>query len=80
MADPEGAKKECPTKLVPLAEVSDADCVILAVAHKAFRDLNLEELDAIFKPMPNHEKVLIDVKSVFCKQELEAAGYRYWRL
>ena len=79
-ADPEGAKKECPTPLVELKDVHDADCVILAVAHKEFLALSLAELDALFKPMPNEEKVLIDVKSVLNKTEIEAAGYRYWRL
>ena len=79
-ADPEGAKKECPTPLVELKDVHDADCVILAVAHKEFLALSLAELDALFAPMPNEEKVLIDVKSVMNKTEIEAAGYRYWRL
>ena len=79
-ADPEGAKKECPTPLVELKDVHDADCVILAVSHKEFLALSLAELDALFAPMPNEEKVLIDVKSVLNKAEIEAAGYRYWRL
>lgn len=79
-ADPEGAKKECPTPLVDLKDVHDADCVILAVAHKEFLALSLTELDTLFAPMPNEEKVLIDVKSVLNKAEIEAAGYRYWRL
>ena len=79
-ADPDGAKKECPTPLVPLDEVRDADCVILAVAHREFRTLTLEQLDAMFAPMPNEEKVVIDVKSVLDKATLESAGYRYWRL
>ena len=34
----------------------------------------------MFAPMPNSEKVLIDVKSVLDKAEVEKAGYRYWRL
>ena len=79
-ADPEGAKKECPTALVPLESVSSADCVILAVAHREFKALTLEEIDAMYAPMVNSEKVLIDVKSVLNKAEIEAAGYRYWRL
>ena len=79
-ADPAGAKKECPTPLVPLDEVSGADCVILAVAHREFRALTMEQLDAMFAPMPNGEKVLIDVKSILDKAALEEAGYRYWRL
>ena len=79
-ADPEGAKNECPTELVPLDAVYGADCVILAVAHSEFKALSLKDIDALFAPMPNNEKVLIDVKSVMNKSEIEAAGYRYWRL
>lgn len=80
VADPEGAKKECPTPLVPLESVSGADCVILAVAHREFKAMTLEEIDAMYAPTANSEKVLIDVKSVLNKAEIEAAGYRYWRL
>ena len=54
--------------------------MILAVAHKEFLALSLAELDALYAPMPNEEKVLIDVKSVLNKAEIETAGYRYWRL
>lgn len=79
-ADPIGAKKECPTALVELSEISGADCVILAVAHREFRAMSLAEFDALFAPMPNDEKVLIDIKSILNKNEIEAAGYRYWRL
>lgn len=79
-ADPEGAKKECPTALVDLKDIHDADCVILAVAHKKFKALSLADIDAMFVSAPNNEKVLIDVKSVLNKAEIEAAGYRYWRL
>ncbi len=79
-ADPEGARKECATPLVPMEEIHGADCVILAVAHREFRALTFAQLDAMFADMPNEEKVLIDVKSVLDKAALEAAGYRYWRL
>ena len=79
-ADPEGAKKECPTELVNLKDINDADCVILAVAHKEFKALSLTDIDAMFVSVPNYEKVLIDVKSVLDKNAIEAAGYRYWRL
>lgn len=79
-ADPEGAKKECPTALVDLKNIHDADCVILAVAHKEFKALSLVDIDAMFVSAPNDEKVIIDVKSVLDKNAIEAAGYRYWRL
>ena len=80
VADPEGAARTCPTELVPLKTVSGADCVILAVAHKEFKALSLRDFDALFAPLPAKERVLIDVKSILNKAEVEEAGYRYWRL
>lgn len=79
-ADPVGAKKECLTALVELKDVKEADCVILAVAHKEFKALSLAEIDALFADVDNSEKVLIDVKSILDKNEIEKAGYCYWRL
>ena len=76
----EAAAEEYPTALVPLREVRDADCVILAVAHKEFKAMTLAQLDALFAKCTNDEKVIVDVKSILSKAEVEAAGYRYWRL
>ena len=49
---------------------------------RALGELSLtpEQLDRLFAPMPNEEKVIIDVKSLLPKEQLLAAGYRYWRL
>jgi UDP-N-acetyl-D-galactosamine dehydrogenase len=63
-----------------MEEIHDADCVILAVAHREFVDLTPERLDRLFAPMPNDEKVIIDIKSILPKDQLLEAGYRYWRL
>ena len=79
-ADPRDAARDFPTAPVALEEIHDADCVILAVAHREFMALTPEKLDALFAPMPNDEKVIIDVKSILNKEQLLAAGYRYWRL
>ena len=79
-ADPRDAARDFPTAPVALEEIRDADCVILAVAHREFMGLTPEQLDRLFAPMPNEEKVIIDVKSILPKEPLLAAGYRYWRL
>ena len=79
-ADPEGAAKEYPTALVPLSGLHDLDCIILAVAHKEFRELTLDRMDAMFRAGSNDGKVLLDVKSILPKEDVERAGYRYWRL
>ena len=66
--------------LCAMEDVHDADCVILAVAHREYRALTLEAIDALFAAMPQEEKVLVDVKSILNPQQVKAAGYRYWRL
>lgn len=42
--------------------------------------LSVVGLDRLFAPMPNEEKIIIDVKSVLPKEQLLKAGYRFWRL
>lgn len=79
-AAPEDAKREYGVTLRPLSQVQDADCVVIAVAHQAFRALTLEQIDRLFREMPMDEKVIVDVKSILDKQAVQRAGYRYWRL
>ena len=80
VADAAEAKREYGVELVSVDDVRDADCVILAVAHKAFAEMGLEGIDKLYASMPNEDKVLIDVKGLLDKKTVDAAGYRYWRL
>lgn len=79
-ADAAEAKREYGVELTPFEDVHDADCVILAVAHKEFKQLTAEELDRLFAEGDNAQKTVIDVKSILDKQALESAGYHFWRL
>lgn len=80
-ADVNVAKGEYGVKIVPFNEVPKADCVIVAVGHKEFRSLSTMKLKTLFKDeLSDDEKVLIDVKSLYRKDELDASGMRYWRL
>ena len=79
-ADPEDARHEYGVELHALESIADADCIILAVAHNEFKSLSLDEIDKFFAKVPNQEKVLIDVKGLMDRQELEERGYAYWRL
>jgi UDP-N-acetyl-D-galactosamine dehydrogenase len=63
-----------------MEEISDLDCLILAVAHQEFRKMAVEQYLKLFRDIPNEEKVMIDVKGVLNTQELQQAGVRYWRL
>ena len=80
-ADADVAKKEYGVELVPFKEIPKADCVIVAVGHNEFRSMSMMKLKGLFKDsLPDEEKVLIDVKSLYRKDELDASGMRYWRL
>jgi UDP-N-acetyl-D-galactosamine dehydrogenase len=67
--------------LTKLADVKDADCVIVAVAHNEFRALSLNDIKALFrKDSADDEKVLIDVKGLYKIADLNASGIKWWRL
>ena len=80
MADADEAKQEYGIDLVDINDVRGADCIVLAVAHDIFKQMSLEELDLLFGNFDNSEKVLIDIKSVLNKREIEEKGYSFWRL
>ncbi len=80
-ADPAVAKNEYGVDLVPYDEIPKADCVIVAVGHNEYRSMSTMQLKQLFKEnLPDSEKVLIDVKSLYRMDELEASGMRFWRL
>ncbi|MBQ6440299.1 MAG: nucleotide sugar dehydrogenase [Mogibacterium sp.] len=80
-ADPTVAKNEYSVDLVPYEEIPKADCVIVAVGHNEYRSMSTMQLKRLFKDeLADDEKVLIDVKSLYRMDELEASGMRFWRL
>ncbi len=80
-ADSEVAKHEYGVDLTAWEEVPKADCVIVAVGHKAYRSMSTMQLKQLFKEeLSDEEKVLIDVKSLYRMDELKASGMRFWRL
>ena len=80
VADAPDAEKFYGVKLVELDELKDLDCLIIAVAHQEFKKLSNDELNKMFKNVPNDQKIIIDVKGVRNKDELMSLGYKYWRL
>ena len=80
IADKAEAKREYGIELVDMSDIKDADAVILAVAHKEFKDFTMADLDKLYKNGDNNQKVLVDVKGLLNRKEYEKAGYNYWRL
>lgn len=74
------ALHEYGVKLMTIEDAKDADCVIIAVAHNEFRKMSLDDIKKLYKPAPDDQKVLLDVKGIYKIDDLEASGMRYWRL
>lgn len=79
-ADADEVKKKYRIKLAEADSVKDADCLVFAVAHDQFKNLNPEKIDQFFLPGLNKEKIIIDVKSILDKEQYIKKGYVFWRL
>ena len=76
LADYEEARHEYGVSLVAMEKLKPATAVVMAVAHKTYRDMSLEQLVGLMNSNP----VLIDVKGIYVPDILKKAGIRLWRL
>jgi UDP-N-acetyl-D-galactosamine dehydrogenase len=77
LADPGVAREAMGLDIHDLKKVRDVDAFICAVAHDAYRRLDVGSFKAMAKA---DGAVLIDVKSMHDRAVFEAAGFRYWCL
>jgi UDP-N-acetyl-D-galactosamine dehydrogenase len=75
LADSKEVNHEYCLDLVPLEKLKPASAVILAVAHQEFRNMPASSYRSLLSG-----SVLIDVKGVFNRDEIEGMGIRLWRL
>ena len=76
-ADVKEAKKLYGIEFADIDSIRDMDAVVLAVAHREFREITVERMNEF---LGNEEKVLLDIKGLADRKEFENAGYHYWRL
>ena len=80
-ADKDETMREYGVELADLDDLPKADCLIVAVGHNEFRAMNVNGLKQFFRDdIPDEEKVLLDVKSLYNINELEYSGITFWRL
>ncbi len=75
-ADAEEVRKLYDIEFTDIQKIQGMDAVILAVAHKEYKMLELKELDKLYG---EGIKVFLDIKGVFHRKEYEEANYLYWR-
>jgi len=74
--DPEAARHEYGLELISWEELPTAEAMVVAVAHRQFRDMGEEKLARKIAK----GGCFIDVKSQFDREGLASAGLRVWRL
>lgn len=80
VADKADAEKFYNIKLHDMSDLHDLDALVIAVAHQEFMKISNEDIDAMFKKIPNNRKVIVDVKGIRDRNEMLQLGYKYWRL
>ncbi len=77
LADLAEARKYYNVELQSLEAIKDTDAVILAVMHKAYRELGLNGISELCN---GSNALVIDVKGCFRPEEAQQLGISYWRL
>lgn len=63
-------------KLIDYNEINHLDAIVVAVKHKEFLKISLEDLGQHY----SNKKILLDLKSIYNRQEALKLNYYYWRL
>lgn len=79
-ADSVETKKEYGIDLVDINDITNADCIVMAVAHDDFTNMTAKQFDEFFKDTKDKEKIIFDIKSKLNKEEFMKEGFIYWNL
>lgn len=77
-ADVKEAEREYGVAIQEIKDVTEVDAVVLAVAHNEFEEMTAEQIGSLMKK--GEPGVVVDVKSVLKKDEIEKCGMKYWSL
>lgn len=73
--------KEFSMELTNIEDVQNADCLIFLVAHRQFQALSPTDFARMLKPQDSQtEHVIVDIKNIFKRKDIEEKGYSYWSL
>ena len=80
-ADAEEVRHEYGIELARLEDQAPFDALVVAVAHREYRAMSAADLRALVRtPAAGGQPVVADVKALYPRAELEAAGFSVFRL
>ncbi|MDM5293756.1 nucleotide sugar dehydrogenase [Peribacillus simplex] len=77
LADKEDLWNEYRINPCDINEIKEMDALIFAVPHEEFKFLNIKDIRKMYW---NHKPVLVDVKGMFNRKEVESENFLYWSL
>lgn len=80
LANVDEAKREYDVELTDIKDIKEVDCAIFAVAHKAFTEFTIEQLNSFYMNNKSNKKIIIDVKGIYDTKALKENDFEYWRL
>lgn len=78
-ADADEAGRLYGVSFTDMGAIQGMDAVVLAVAHREFCGLSMEDMGRLYGAGKGR-RVLLDIKGLLDRQQYEEAGYLYWRL
>src|SRR5690625_1789707 len=76
VADVKDVNNQFDIHLVEKEDLRELSAIVLAVPHQVFADYSINYFDELYRD----NKVFIDLKGKYPKEEFEANGYLYWSL
>lgn len=79
VADADAVLAEFGIRPVEKEAVNDADCLVFAAAHDAFARCLPEQLSVMYREN-GRKKLLIDLRGIYRRKQMEQEGFLYWSL
>ena len=76
-ADSDEAERLYGIRLTTLEDLKQMDAVIVTVAHKEFSEMKVEKFASMYR---EGQRIMIDVKGIYDKNQFTDDDYIYWRL
>lgn len=80
LANSEEVTLEYGIQLVDEKDLINLDAVVVAVPHKEYERLKLDELKSMYVNSSNEGVILFDIKGIYDRNMAEKNNYLYWRL
>ena len=72
----EDAKIQFDIDLKPIHQIKNQNAIIVAVGHDSYKALNLSEISDMIEP----HGLVMDIKSIFDRDQFKDTTINYWRL